>query len=221
VVLEFGVHSTVDWTWFVPANAAAAMLCAGWVAGRGPLAARLGEAVVAAAPEPAPPAAARRTRPASGRFAWLRSTESGPALAAVLVVVLALTASWAAYQPVRSAHAQDAAYDRLDAGQPAAAADIARLAVRRDPLSVDPLFQLSAIQQARGNLRDAQNALERAVHLQPANAETWRRLGRLRLSALHDTKGALNAFRAAYFLDPASPQSVSDVIEAARAAAGG
>src|SRR5439155_13600710 len=42
VVLEFGVHSTVDWTWFVPANAAAAMLCAGWVAGRLPLVARLG-----------------------------------------------------------------------------------------------------------------------------------------------------------------------------------
>jgi cytochrome c-type biogenesis protein CcmH/NrfG len=212
VVLEFGVHSTVDWTWFVPANAAAAMLCAGWVAGRAPLAARLGGAAV-------PPGG--RAPGAAGRFAWLRGAERGPALGAVLVVVLALTASWAAYQPVRSVHAQDAAYDRLDQGQPAAAVEVAQLAVRRDPLSVDALFQLAAIQQARGKLSDARNALERAVHLQPADAETWRRLGRLRLSELHDSKGALNAFRAAYFLDPASPQSVSDVLEAARAAAGG
>ena len=41
VVLVFAVHSAVDWTWFVPANAGVAMLCAGWVAGRGPLRVRL------------------------------------------------------------------------------------------------------------------------------------------------------------------------------------
>ena len=37
VVAVFGVHSTIDWTWFVPGNAAVALLAAGWVAGRGPL----------------------------------------------------------------------------------------------------------------------------------------------------------------------------------------
>ena len=36
-VIVFGVHSFVDWTWVVPANAAVALLAAGWVAGRGPL----------------------------------------------------------------------------------------------------------------------------------------------------------------------------------------
>src|ERR1019366_4572752 len=38
IVLVFAVHSTVDWTWFVPGDAIIALLCAGWVAGRGPLA---------------------------------------------------------------------------------------------------------------------------------------------------------------------------------------
>ena len=37
VVVVFGVHSLIDWTWFVPGNAVVALLCAGWVAGRGPL----------------------------------------------------------------------------------------------------------------------------------------------------------------------------------------
>ena len=36
VVVVFGVHSLVDWTWFVPGTAMLALLCAGWVAGRGP-----------------------------------------------------------------------------------------------------------------------------------------------------------------------------------------
>ena len=37
LVVVFGVHSTIDWTWFVPGDACVALLCAGWLAGRGPL----------------------------------------------------------------------------------------------------------------------------------------------------------------------------------------
>jgi cytochrome c-type biogenesis protein CcmH/NrfG len=137
------------------------------------------------------------------------------------VAVTALAAAWTAFQPVRSQHASDAAIDRLAAGQPQAAADIARLAVRRNPLSVDPLFTLAAIEEARGRIPEAERSLVEAVRLQPANAETWRRLGRLRLTALHQPRPALAAFQAAYYLDPASPTSTSDVIEASRAAGGG
>ena len=38
LVVVFGVHSFVDWTWYVPGDACVALLCAGWLAGRGPLA---------------------------------------------------------------------------------------------------------------------------------------------------------------------------------------
>jgi cytochrome c-type biogenesis protein CcmH/NrfG len=137
------------------------------------------------------------------------------------VAVIALVAAWTAFQPVRAQHASDAAFDRLAAGQPQAAADIARIAARRNPLSVDPMFTLAAIEEARGRVPDAERALAAAVRLQPANAETWRRLGRLRLSALHQPRPALEAFQAAYFLDPASPTSVSDVVEASRALGAG
>jgi hypothetical protein len=37
VVVVFIVHSAIDWTWFVPADAVLALLLAGWVAGRGPV----------------------------------------------------------------------------------------------------------------------------------------------------------------------------------------
>ena len=37
VAVVFGVHSALDWTWFVPAVAVTGLFAAGWVAGRGPL----------------------------------------------------------------------------------------------------------------------------------------------------------------------------------------
>ena len=43
LVVVFGVHSLVDWTWYVPGDACVALLCAGWLAGRGPLNAWTGD----------------------------------------------------------------------------------------------------------------------------------------------------------------------------------
>jgi tetratricopeptide (TPR) repeat protein len=37
IVIVFGVHSFADWTWYVPGDALVALLCAGWLAGRGPM----------------------------------------------------------------------------------------------------------------------------------------------------------------------------------------
>ena len=55
------------------------------------------------------------------------------------------------------------------------------------------------------------------MRIQPANAETWRRLGRFQLSTLNEPADALASFRAAYFLDPHNPVSTSDFLEASRA----
>jgi hypothetical protein len=215
VALVFAAHSAVDWTWFVPANAGVAVLCAGWVVGRGPLRARLERPEGPPGPDATPWPHASRLARLGQRVPPLR------ALAVLTVVAIALAAAWTAFQPVRAVHAGDAAFDRLDQGQPEAAADIARIATERNPLSVDPLFELAAIEEASGRTQEAEAALARAVELQPANAEAWRRLGRLRLSTLNDPKGALSAFQAAYYLDPRSPASTSDVVEASRAMATG
>ena len=145
------------------------------------------------------------------RFPWL------PAGAAVLVLALALTAGWAAFQPVRAVHAGDAAIERLERGALDAAVSIAQIAHDRNPLSPEPLWELGYIEEQRGRLANAEDALEEAVRLQPANAETWRRLGRFQLSTLNQPADALASFRAAYFLDPRNPASASDFLEASRA----
>ena len=143
-----------------------------------------------------------------------------PALAA-FVLVLGLIAAWSALQPLRSAHAQDAAAQRVDRGELKAAASIAQIAHDRNPLSADPLFELAAIEQARGPQRRARAALlEQAIDLEPANPESWRRLGQLRLNGFKDPKGALSAYQAAFFLDPRSPQSMTDIVIASRARRG-
>ena len=197
VVVVFGVHSFIDWTWFVPGNACVALLCAAWVVGRGPL-------------------AARADTPPRRAFSWRRPPRVAGA-AALAVLALAVVTSWAALQPVRSAHAEEEALDLAQLGKYDAADKKARRAAELNPLSVDPLFQLAYIDDARGDTQGAKRALEDATRLQPANVETWRRLGRYRLSVLDDPDGAVEAFRLAFYLDPASDRGPSDYLEASRA----
>ncbi|HET9013670.1 MAG TPA: O-antigen ligase family protein, partial [Gemmatimonadaceae bacterium] len=179
VVLAFGVHSALDWTWFVPANVLPVMLAAGWVAGSRPLGERLRDGVADdQAPEP-PATQALWRRPAA--FARRRPLVSA---SAVLIVLISLTAAWTAYQPVRALHAGEDAFVDVEVGAYERAVVRAREATKRNPLSVDALFDLATIEQARGQLGASEAALESAVRLEPANAETWRRLGRLRLDAI-------------------------------------
>jgi len=239
IALVFGVSSFVDWTWFVPANALMGLLAAAWVIARPPLRTRLQDAALASAvpavardrargrgPLWAPPTGAPALADVAGPravpvaeaewrrrppFPWL------PALAAALIGALALTAGWAAFQPVRAVHAGDAAIERLERGELDAAVSIAEIAHDRNPLSPEPLWELAYIEERRGRLANAEEALEEAVRLQRANAETWRRLGRFQLSTLNQPADALASFRAAYFLDPRNPASRSDFLEAGRA----
>jgi hypothetical protein len=202
VVVVFGVHSLIDWTWFVPANAVVALLCAGWVAGRTPLRDRLSH-IPGGQSDPA--------------FGSRRGVSRIAVAAAIGVFAVGLVASWAALQPVRAVHAEDGAIAALSLGDYTAAARKAHIAARLNPVSLDPLWQLAYIADARGDKRAASQALERAARRQPANAEAWRRLGRYRLSVLDEPKSALAAFRTAYFLDPSALHSASDVLEASRA----
>src|SRR5919199_2592105 len=101
----FGLHSALDWTWFVPGNAVPALLCAGWVAARGPL-----------RDHPVPPSPLRR-RPPPARAA-----------AAAVLTAGAVAAAWAVVQPLRAQQAQDAAYAELARGNTVHAAALARAA---------------------------------------------------------------------------------------------
>ena len=223
VVLVFGVHSLIDWTWFVPANAVAALIAAGWVAGRGPLRARLaseGPTGILPAAERAGLVSETRRWSLRDRLTRWRPDPYRTGVAAG-VLVTGVIVSWAIVQPLRAVHAGDAAVARLQDGAYDAAADIALIGTRRNPVSVEPWWELATAAAYDGQSATAARALEKAVEIQPANAEAWRRLGRYRLSALRDPASALLAFRAAYHLDPQSPDSTSDLLEASRAVTAG
>jgi hypothetical protein len=191
VVLVFGVHSSIDWTWFVPGTALPALVCAGWLAGRGPLA--------------YPARRLRRPR--------VISTRPRTIAAICSISLAAVLALWAIWQPLRSANADAAAIDALARGNPGVALADARSAAARDPVSVSPLWELSAIFNSLGNGRAAHAELVDAVILQPDNPATWRELGLYNL-AHHQPQRALSSLEKAYTLDRSSRETMQAIAQA-------
>jgi tetratricopeptide (TPR) repeat protein len=193
IVVVFGVHSFVDWTWFVPGMAILALLCAGWVAGRGPV---------------DEPTTRREAQRATARSPW-RVGLAGAAIAAAIV------AAWTSYQPQRSVAKGS---DALAAAE-ARRFDVARAEIddakRINPLSVEPLFEQAAIESAAGNPAAARAALDDAVRKQPSNPETWLQLATFELAQGHKPQ-AVAAIGSALYLDPRSPAAISTYLEASR-----
>jgi uncharacterized membrane protein len=224
LVVVFGVHSTIDWTWFVPGDACVALLCAGWLAGRGPLLMKMGgepaaddlsaaDEISSAAALAAPagsegarlPSEAQPPRAAGGepwRSRLPSLHEIGPLRlgVAAAAVIAALLAAWAQWQPQRSADASQEAL-ALSATDPSAARAAAQNAVDYDPVSAEALFTLSTIQEHAGQSALARATLVRAVHLQPSNPQTWKALGEYDLRNGNPT-AALNELRATVYLNP-------------------
>ena len=178
IVVIFGLHSAIDWTWAFPGTALVALVCAGYVAGHGPLAAL----------------AARRSAPVQGRTA-----------AAVAIAVIALAAAWAIWQPQRAQAAVDSSAALLVDERTADARLLAQTAVRRDPVSPEPLFQWADVEAAARQPRTGVLILERAQRAQPQNPDTWRALGQYQLDVAGNPSAAYQAFRTALRLDPRSP----------------
>jgi len=205
VVIVFGVSSSIDWTWFVPANAAVALLAAGWVAGRGPLGARGrqdGEG------QPATSTLAARLH------AGLR--ERPRAVCAAGAVLLALATAWTVYQPQRADTISQDALDTLVTGNADRAREQAQQARDINPLSLDPLYALWTIEASVGRNPAARRALEQAVRLQPSNPDPWIRLAEFELNTLQRPKVALTAIRPALYLDPRSSDAVAVFLAAQR-----
>jgi tetratricopeptide (TPR) repeat protein len=207
VVLVFGVHSAIDWTWFVPANAAVALLAAGWIAGRGPLE-RERERDDERAPRPAGSGLSERLR------GGLRDRPR--AVGAAAVALIALTTAWTAWQPLRADTRTQDALATLDTGNADAARAQAQQARDIDPLSLDPLYTLATVESAAGRKSAARRALEQAVRLQPANPDPWLRLAEFELNTLKRPKMAMTAIRPALYLDPRSSDAVAVFLAAQR-----
>lgn len=188
LVVVFGAHSLIDWTWYVPGDACVALLCAGWLAGRGPL----------------------RVSREAGAYAFARPSGVRLALAGAAIVA-ALLAAWSQWQPVRSYEARQNAESLLDQNRLAAATVAAQSAVSRDPLSAESLFTLASVQQAAGHPALAHDTLAKAVRLQPSNPQTWLVLGRYDLTD-GNPQAAVHELQAAIYLDPESisPEAIAN-----------
>jgi O-antigen ligase/polysaccharide polymerase Wzy-like membrane protein/tetratricopeptide repeat protein len=209
LVVVFGVHSLVDWTWYVPGDACVALLCAGWLAGRGPLRPRAAGASHARAAE-----SPHVERPANRRWTnWRPGSPGGPSpyrwLLAGAAIVAALLAAWSQWQPQRSEDARQEALALLARDDPRGAEAAADTAVARDSLSAEALLTLAGIQRFRGRTSLARATLQRAVRLQPSNPQTWLALGRYDLAS--DPRASLTELQAAIYLNPESiaPEAIA------------
>lgn len=192
VVVIFGLHSAIDWTWLVPGVALPALACAGWLAGRGSL---------ALMPE---------------RLRGLRgpATAPGAAGAATAIAAVALIGAWAIWQPLRAANANSAALAALAKGDIAVAFTDARSAAAYDPESTAPLTTLSDLYSAVGDPARARLELRRATSLQPDDPDTWEQLGEFEFYVRHDGRAALGPLRHALTLDPSAQSIHNDIANA-------
>jgi hypothetical protein len=150
VVVAFGIHSCLDFTFYFPGITIPVLLCAGWLAGRGPLAAPVG----------------RRHR----RVSVLDRPGAGAVIAGLAAV--ALIGAWLMWQPLRSAQAlTDAENDSNTAFAHA------QSAADRDPLSIEPRYLLAQLYQGAG--QDARAGAEwvKITQIQPENPLAWELLG--------------------------------------------
>lgn len=194
VAVVFGAHSLIDWAWYVPGNSVVALLCAGWLAGRGPLA---GVRAQAARPDGAAPL----TQPEQQRAAP-RITDPVRAVAAAVVIVGALLVAWSQWQPQRAEVSREQALELVGSDKPGALQSAER-AVEENPLSAEALITLADIQQVAGRPAAARATLVRAVREQPSNPVTWLAIARYDLAA-HSSRAAVREFQAAIYLNPES-----------------
>ncbi|HEY5286637.1 MAG TPA: O-antigen ligase family protein [Solirubrobacteraceae bacterium] len=208
IVVVFGVHSFADWTWYVPGDAFVALLCAGWLAGRGPL--PTGKLGVPAGS----PAAVLTEEPSRIRLPSAHAVGPLRIGIATAVVAGALLAAWTEWQPQRSVEASEQAV-ALIKQNPQSALRAAQAGVERDPLSAVALFRLSSVEHAIGESALARATLQKAVQMQPSNPETWLTLGEYDLAS--NPRAAVGELRAAVYLDPESIAAQNVYVQALRA----
>jgi hypothetical protein len=182
VPIAFAVQSLLDWTWFVPAPAAMALVAGGYVAGRDPN--------WASVPQSAEPI---RWRPNLKRIA-----------AAVLTLLTAGLLAWAIWQPEASDRATNDALALSDEHKYDRALERTRDAEDLNPLTPDPLLVRAAIDTKVRREGDAQVSLERALVSFPGDPQTWYRLAAFQLGTLDEPEQALETLKGLLYIDPQS-----------------
>jgi len=136
----------------------------------------------------------RGERAAGGR----QTLWAAGAAALALAGVYSLGAPWLAERRVGQA------FEAIEEGDLATAAERAQQARALNPTSVEPLFTLGQLQDAQGQFDRAREYYARAVEVQPANREAWFQLGHLEYE-FGRYADALIRFNRMFELDPRGP----------------
>ena len=150
-----------------------------------------------------PPQAGARGSGRSDRARGRLALTPGRLAGATGIGVALLVAGFFVRQPLHSADSFGSAISAMGRGDAAAALADARSAADSDPVSVDPLWEQSAIYSALGNATAARSKLVQATSLQPENPQTWLQLGEFDLQA-HQVRLAVGELETAHRLDLAS-----------------
>ncbi len=193
VTVAFGASSTIDWTWSFPGVAVPALLCAGWVAGRGPAAAM---------------AAPVQRRPLRSRPLAIYGITC--MLALTLAVCLGI------WLPLHSSEQNDAAVTALAHLNGSAALSDAESAVSAEPVAVAPLQTLANVYSAFGEPGRERAELVKATSIQPENPQPWCWLGVYEL-ARRDYRAAEGPLRHAVMLDVTNSFNQQALLAAAKA----
>lgn len=178
IAFFFGLHSAVDWIWFVPSVAYFGLLAGGWVLGS--------------------PAAHSLRAPSASAAPATRAMRIARAMA---IAIVGIIVAWSAYQPVRAERKVDAGLDQVHA-HPAKALKLGKDALALDETS-DDAYILVAIAYANGGQRQAaERTLLDLSTRQPGNPTAWLRLASFRLNQLDDPDGAIDALRPLLFISP-------------------
>ncbi len=232
VVVVFGVHSLIDWTWYVPGNALVALICAGWLAGRGPLRPAAEAPILAPGPaeadgaatgngapegralgeEEAPGAPAQRADGAPGvqeapdaaarPRRLLAAAEHAGWVRMTLAAALLVTALLAAWSQWQPQRAEDAREQAL--GLLAGSPVAARTAAEAS-VSRDPLSAEALIALAEVQSSTGQRAAARVTLQRAVRLQPSNPQTWLTLGAYDlptDPRAALQELRAGIYLDP-------------------
>jgi tetratricopeptide (TPR) repeat protein len=198
MAIVFGLQSAIDWTWFVPGPAVMTVVAAGFVAGRGPVAA-LAPARSTAPAAPAVGGLRERAR----AFLSARPARGRLALAIALLVTM-LVCVWTLWQPERADDEANHAIALVEQAELARAERAAERAANVNPLSPRPLWVQALVQDTAGRPQRALQELEDAVVRFPANPRTWERLAEYQLQRLGRPRDALRTLEGLLYLDPRS-----------------
>jgi O-Antigen ligase len=182
VPVVFALQSLVDWTWFVPAPTAMALVAGGFVAGRDPQWAR----------EEAPAEPIR----------W-RSERNRIVLAVVTLLTAGLLA-WAIWQPEASDRATNDALALAEQHKFDRALERTKDAEKLNSLTPDPLLVRASIDTMAGRDKAGRESLEEAVIRFPGDPQTWYRLAAFQLGTLDAPEQALATLKGLLYLDPHS-----------------